>query len=111
MRTLEQVTAGEDVVMTDHNDRPRRVKIERVGRINVYVVGDNRPFDRKTGRVKDNYGHSDLWTLDGWGRVEQADKAATDLREFGVDVRGDRDRILAIHAALKPLIDAAKVQG
>lgn len=108
MKTIEQVTASEEVVMVGWDGKPKRVKIERVGRTNLYVGGE--PFDRKTGRSKDGYASRYLKTTEEFERQEQASKARAALREFGVDVQYHlgNDVVLAIHAALKPIMDASR---
>ena len=110
MRHLEHVAAGEEVVMTDVNRPTRRVKVERVGRTNIYVDGTDSAFDRKTGKVKDRYGHRYLKTIDEWEHQKRVLAMRGELRRFGVEVRIHVDDavVLTIHAALKPIMDAAK---
>jgi hypothetical protein len=107
MGQLDDVKVNDPVMISDVNRGAGRARVTKIGHKYVYV-GD-RKFDRETGRVVDNYGHSVMFTIPQWEHNEAVERARKALIALGLhaDRRVPDDRVLRMATLLKPLIDEA----
>lgn len=113
MQQVRDLKPGDVVFVHIRNFAPRRGKVAKVGPKNLYIEGGKKPFDRDTGRIKDDYGDTHLKTIERHEYDERLGRARGRLSDFGIVFRlGTSDeKLLAIEAALAPLIDAEKGHG
>jgi hypothetical protein len=107
MNTLANLKPGDLVVVSDTNFGFRTYKVKKVGRMLLHVEARLAPFDLATGRGKDGYGHTHVYTLDRYDRMQKVAKARAELEQFGVTIAtrcDDGDKILAVREALDALI-------
>ena|SRR6185369_665697 len=107
MSCLKDVKAGDYVMWTSVNHKSRHALVASVGRKYIRIAGDHVGYDKETGRRNDNHGHEYLLTLEEHERRETLSQARQELHGFGVSiVYGEpAEKVLAIHQALKPLMD------
>lgn len=113
MKTTQELQPGDSAYLYTRNFGSRLVLIEKVGSKNLFVQGNKKPFERETGRCKDGYGDMRLQTVEQYEHDTRMQTARKRITDFGLIIQlGTSDeKILAIEAALAPLIDASKGNG
>lgn len=106
------VKVGEEVVVSNVNFGIRYTRVTKVGPKNIFVLGDSSPFDRRTGRIKDKYGHSIILTVAKYHESLLAGSAREEIQSLGLMFNHARpmptELLFRIHEALKPIICEVK---
>jgi hypothetical protein len=107
MKTSKDLKPGDKVVVNGFR-RSHTAVVEKVGRINIYLVGPKIAYDVNTGRAKDGYSSSWIETEEQHSFNQQVTAARAALSAFGVDVHRTvpGEKVLAIFAALQPHLEA-----
>lgn len=102
---LKDLCVGCEVVMTDPNRPPQRVRITKMGRKYAHVGRD--AFDLETGRINDAWGNSYLLTVSEHESRERRAAAERELSGWGVQFgygSAARDKAEEIRDALRPIL-------
>lgn len=105
MGSLAGVVTGDEVmVYRTHRRGSVRAKVTKVARKYLYVEGEQDGFDIETGSCKDGYGHAQ--TVEAFERNQAAEKARTELYNFGVKLEPfmAASKVMMIYEALKPVL-------
>lgn len=104
---------GDEVII--HAERwtrggpPFRVKISKVGRKFFYTDGrEHLRFSVEDGMHRDSHGGIQAYTPDEWDRHQELARVGADLWEWGFrPTHCDAAKMVAVHAALKPILGAS----
>ncbi len=102
---------GDIVWIYDPNASPRQRSVEKVGRVNFYLLHDRYPWSIATGHPKDpNDNRYAIRPAEHQARIWKA-SALKELRSIHVEVRQHDPNVYEIHRLLLPLIERAGLKG